>query len=869
MAEPFETTVPTVKVWKEEDIMKTTKINPLGGALMLCIPLLFHASGSTYSSEISVGQIFPTEQTSPTEQHFGLHADTSTTVGSVIKSNQDSLKSHPDSLEIYLKEITLSASFVNERSSPLRLRTITHSEIERKAIGATYPELMKDIPGIYATSESGSYGDAKINIRGFKQENISVLLNGIPISGLVTGNMFWNNWLGLADATYSIQVQKGIGASMLSDNSVGGTINIITNTTNQKPSFSTGIFYTDYGQRKSFFNLNTGQTRKGWAMSMMASYAWGSGYVEGSDVNSWAYMLNVSKKINDKHSLLLTVLGSPERHQQRSVRLSSAEIEKYGLKYSKNWGYMNGEPKNLSENFYHKPYLTLNHFYSPSARLEVSNTLYLSVGNGGGQWSESKGKRIIDFQKDGHIDWDAVVEANQTVSGVNGAGETLLQAGSAKNILSDYLAGHTQAGFKNNVSYSPGNGLNLQGGVHYQYYSTWEKEQITDLLGGEYWYEDYENKSLAGLAGRNPIKKAGDYIRTNNGKVINHATMYLTGNYKSGDWDIRGGASLMWSSYQRWDKYNYVDNPSSQASSVNSPATSALGYSLKGGALNRVSERSSIYLNAAAYSRLPYSDVFFSNGTNQLTSNVKNEKNILAELGYRYIHQRGSLELTAYYAYWKNKTVVSDPYKQLDNTTYRYMIQGLDALHYGLEFNADHNFTHWLNLSAYASFGNWKWKNDVSANIYDDYSGLLIDKVNVYSDGLPVGDAPQTQLSVLAEITIIKGVLLNADWRYNSRLYADFGPAERDNPDDRSPSYRLPDYNLVNIGLTWRKNWGVAGSAPGQFKTTFFLNINNLLNEQYIERGIDGTGHTLESFRGYWGFGINGNMGVRIELWPK
>ncbi|MDD2491557.1 MAG: TonB-dependent receptor plug domain-containing protein [Bacteroidales bacterium] len=80
-----------------------------------------------------------------------------------------------------LGEVVLTASFLNEKRSPLRLSTVNRSKIEKRSIGATYPELVKDIPGIYATSESGSYGDARINIRGFKQENISVMLNGIPI----------------------------------------------------------------------------------------------------------------------------------------------------------------------------------------------------------------------------------------------------------------------------------------------------------------------------------------------------------------------------------------------------------------------------------------------------------------------------------------------------------------------------------------------------------------------------------------------------------------------------------------------------------------------------------------------------------------
>jgi outer membrane receptor protein involved in Fe transport len=77
-------------------------------------------------------------------------------------------------------------------------------------------------------------------------------------------------------------------------------------------------------------------------------------------------------------------------------------------------------------------------------------------------------------------------------------------------------------------------------------------------------------------------------------------------------------------------------------------------------------------------------------------------------------------------------------------------------------------------------------------------------------------------------------------------------------------SFRLPDYSLVNFGLTWRNSWKLIGNDP--ISTTIYLNINNLFNEKYIERGKDGSGHTLESFRGYWGFGTNCNLGIRINL---
>ena len=118
---------------------------------------------------------------------------------------------------INLQEVTVSAHFVKANETPLNLSTITPADIRLHQTAPNYLEMFQGLPGVYATASTGSYGDATLNMRGFKQDNISILLNGIPIQGLTSGSMYWNNWMGLADATYSVQVQKGLGASMLAD----------------------------------------------------------------------------------------------------------------------------------------------------------------------------------------------------------------------------------------------------------------------------------------------------------------------------------------------------------------------------------------------------------------------------------------------------------------------------------------------------------------------------------------------------------------------------------------------------------------------------------------------------------------------------
>lgn len=769
-----------------------------------------------------------------------------------------------------LRRVTVSASFSSFKDSPLRLATIDSESLRARAATRTYPELLKGIPGVYATAETGSYGDAKFNIRGFGQENIAVLLNGIPISGLTSGNMFWNNWMGLADATYAIQLQKGVGASMLSDGSVGGSVNIMTLSSGEQLNVDAGMSASHFGTYKGYVSVCSGMLPKGWTISAMASYVGGKGYVEATDVSAFSYMLNVGKHFGRDHTLLFTALGSPERHDQRSQRLSWDEIRTYGRGYNKNWGNRDGKPYNISRNNYFKPYFTLQHIWDGD-RLSMKNSVYLSVGNGGGRWTETKGKPVLSFMSDGHIDWDAVVQANMATGTDIPAGvfSGVPQGNAATNILSDFMAGNTQAGAIASAEYKLDGRWTLGAGAHYQYYSTWEREQITDLLGADFWYEDYAGKSLAGLAGRDSYKKVGDYIRTDNGKVTHHGTLYLTSRYKSENLNANLGLSAFGSINRRWDEYNYAGQD------IWSGIAKGLGASVKGGLLWKLSYGHSIYANGGWYSRLPYPGVWFSSGNNEITENVRNEQNILGELGWRYAWDRGGVELTGYAAYWKNKSMMSDPYKQADAIgVTKYMVTGLDALHYGAEADVFYRPAGWVKLSAFASLGDWRWKNDVTAVIYDNYSENQVGTVGVYSDGLPVGGAPQTQVGASVSFDIPAGFSLAVDWSFNDRMYAEFDPVTRTSADDRSPAYRIPSYHLLAATLQWSGYLTGRGDVPGNSagavrdgcRLTVFVTGTNLLDTVYIERGKDGAGHDLASFRGYWGFGRNFSFGLRFSL---
>lgn len=746
-----------------------------------------------------------------------------------------------------LQEAISRASFAKMKNSPLRLSTITNESLKDRSWSRTYPELISGIPGLYATSESGSYGDAKLNIRGFSQENISVSLNGIPISGLTSGGMYWNNWMGLAGATEAIQVQKGAGSSMLTDCSVGGSVNIVTTTAGEKMSVEAGTDVSDFGTGKVHLQYSSGQLPHGWSILAMGSYVGGRGYVDCTDINSFAFMLNVNKTIGRFNTLIFNFLGSPEKHGQRSTRLSAEEVEKYGTRYSRDWGWRDGERFGLNYNNYFKPYFTLQHLLN-KGRLSMRSSLYVSIGDGGGRWRETTGKSLYSYTcEDGTIDWNTAV-ADNVLEETPGHGKR------ARNILSDYQAGHTQAGLIISGDIALRGGWKIGAGIHYQHYRTWEREFITDLLGADYWFEDYERNSLAGLAGRSPYKQAGDAIRTCNGKIINHGTVYLSTSWQSRKISAELGAAVFGSTNRRWDKYNYAGGD------IYSDVAAGAGASLKAGLLWKLTGAHNLYVNGGCYSRMPYSSTFFASGNNSVSKGINNEKNFLAEAGYRFLFGRGGLEVTGYFTWWKDRTLMSGKYRQQNEEDSRYMVNGLDALHCGIEAEGWWDITSFLKINAFASVANWRWKNDVEAIIYDEYSGLEAGRVNVYCDGLPVGGAPQDQAGASLEARLPAGFRLTADWKYNGRMYAEFDPATRTDPTDRNAPFRMPSYHLLGAGMHWQ------GKLFRKTGTEIFVRCSNILNSNYIERGKDGVAHDISTFTGYWGFGRNFNFGLRLTF---
>lgn len=753
-----------------------------------------------------------------------------------------------------LSEVNVTVNNARERFSPVSFSTISASQIETNLGDRPMPEIAQYTPGIYASRDGGGSGDATISIRGFQQENIAVLLNGVPINGAENGLVYWNNWIGLTEATSSIQIQRGIGASKVALNSVGGTINIVTKQSDQNQGATFSYQLTNYGNHKTTFGYRTGRSQNGWSLAFMGSRSKGDGYVDGTYVDAWAYYVDLQKTINTNHALQFTALGGPEKHGQRNLKMSQDEIDFYGIKHNKDWGSYNGQMNNASENFYHKPHLALNHYWQTSEDALLTTSAYFTPGWGGGKWQDSfqYGPGIFNFRNpSGQIDWDAINEynANNTSQYILDNGNTV--SGFSNLVQTHFLASHVWAGLMSFHDWQINPSTKLITGIHYKYFKSKLQQKVADLLGGQFYIDDF-SWSLAGVANREQVKMQGDVIRIDNGAILHNSSLYVQLEKSFGRLNTFIGGTISNARYQRYDPYNYpVDMYSDRVAKNGSDLKAGINYNLN--------DNHNLYVNGGFFSKTPYYKFVFGNFTNVPVAGIGNEKVSTAEIGYGYRRNGHALHVNAYSTLWKDVSFLSNEYIQLENNSQtRAMVNGLNALHNGLEIETSIELSKRITIGGLLSAGNWKWKNDVSAKLFNE-NNVVVDTVMVFADGLKVGGHPQFQAGLFTQIETKSNLRFKAEWQYFDKRYASFDPANRHDPNDRAQAYRLPSFQQMNLYMQIPIHFNKAEGLV-------FAGCYNLFDEIYILKGEDGSNHDIDTFRGFWSFGRTFSFGINVKI---
>jgi outer membrane receptor for ferrienterochelin and colicin len=760
-----------------------------------------------------------------------------------------------DSDALELEGVMVVSSFAKDRETPIALSTIKPEIIAEKLGSKEFPEILRSTPSVYVTKGGGGYGDSRINLRGFDSDNIGVLVNGVPVNDPEDGKIYWSNWAGLADVTRTIQVQRGMGASKLAISSVGGTINIITKNTDAEKGGSVYSGFGNDGYNKYTFNLSTGLMDNGWAVTISGGTSFGNGYIDGTDFKAYSYFANVSKVISPKHRISLQAFGAPQWHNQRGTqhKISTYKNENpdvpfsvNGKKFNSDYGYRNGKVYggNYGYNKYHKPQISLNHYWDIDETSMLSTVAYTSVGTGGGRvirgaqgyllrWNNAD-KPNGGITPDGLLDFDAAMDINK-------ASETGSQI-----IVSNGFNSHEWYGLLSTYNKSF-NSLKITAGVDARYFIGKHGREIVDLLGGEYYLDNTQNENRPATT----KLKVGDKIEWHNDGIVSWMGLFGQAEYVKENYSAFVSASFVSNNYRRKDYFNYTEG------NQLSDKVNFVPFSVKGGFNYNLHKNHNVFVNTGYFTRAPYNiDNIFLHYKNDINPDVKMEKVISGEIGYGFTSSIFKAKLNAYITNWQDKSLVKPFY--IDGNEIIANVPGLNALHKGVELEIQFNPVSALFITGMLSLGDWVWQKDVNFTVFEGQT-LEREGVDAYIKGLHVGNSAQHTAFLGIDYDVFKSIRIGANINYFGKHFADFDPTNRTSADNNKDSWRLPDATVVDFNVRWKFN-------IGNLDATLYGNIDNLFNKEYISDATDGSTHDRYTALVYYGFGRTWTAGVRINF---
>lgn len=796
--------------------------------------------------------------------------------------------------------VEVIADRARELETPVAFTTIDKKEIETSLGSRDIPLVLNTTPSVYATSGGGGAGDGRINVRGFDQRNIAVMINGVPVNDIEWGWVYWSNWDGVGDAAGSIQLQRGLSATTLTTPSIGGSMNLISEPTAQnfginfKQEFGSGSFL------KTSLSAASGLIDGKWAFNATIVKKTGDGVVDATWTDAWAYYFGAAYNLNDNNRIELYALGAPQRHGQRSYALNIATFDhdfaaglkdtedgwledplfaeaESGLKTNPNWNKVNSsyngkqywdgseheryDPDFIMEreNYYHKPQINLNWYSKLSDMMSLYTTAYYSGGVGGGsgtlgsfKWDYTLKQRIAN--------WDATIASNQAATDgiISESGAGGYKRG---GILRNSVNSQDQFGAiaKLAIKFSPN--VTAQIGVDWRTAQVYHYREVRDLLGASAIYSE-DNKFETGDV---RFKRLGDKIDYDFTNTVDWIGGFAQAEYTSDKITAFGMAGLNTKSYSYTN--HFVKGP--DGGELTAETDAFIGYQFKAGASYRLSKNFMAFANGGYVSSAPVFDNTINDVSGFVVEDPDNEIFTSIEGGIQYNKDNFNIGLTYYYTQW-NDRATTETYRPTPDTEGMILISGMDQLHRGFELDFSYKPIQLLQFDATVSLGNWEFTDDVSAN-YRDYSSGGEENVefNAYVKDLKVGDSPQRALTFTIGLFPVKGLSVFFTGHSYADHYAKWEPFDRTNKAEAGiQPWKIPAYSVFDLHANYVLPFDLTG-----VKFELFGHVFNVFDEVYVSDATDNSGfnaynvkqHKADDAEVYFGLPQYFNFGVRLS----
>ena len=767
-----------------------------------------------------------------------------------------------------------SVFLAKDRQTPVAVSTLTTSEIEERIGNLELPELLNSTPGVFATGGGGAFGDSRITLRGFQQENIAVLINGMPVNDMENGRVYWSNWAGLTDVVSAMQVQRGLGSSPLPISSVGGTINIVTKSTELSEGGKISVRTGNDNYLKTVVNYNTGKMDNGSALSLLFSRTAGDGYVNGTEFEAYSYFFGYGKESDDgKSNVQFIVTGAPQIHGHRYRSFyNQALLQQYkdfGRKYNYNYGTLDGESFNMRNNFYHKPIASVNWEYTPNDKTTLSTTLYASVGRGGGTGDIGRlygyqyfsgdlnynGRYALRNPLNGHVDFDKIYSSNsgQATTFYNGRTySNVVDAATGLYIVNDQdervngvkrngiirrasMNSHNWVGGLINLKKQATENFAYQIGADLRYYKGIHYRRVDNLLGADGYrdFDKYDRKSngaviteaiphndwgnLWNVFGSTDDDPKIDY---HNDGLVSWQGLFGQAEWVTDTYSVFVQGSVANQGFQRVDFFRYAPNDPMHKSEKKN----ILGGTIKAGANYNIDAKNNVYVNAGYYSKAPNFDAVFQDYDNYVTpdSDLTNEKVVGIEAGYGFRSSDLTMNLNVYRTSWKDR-FLSD-YVRINGVGGIANYTGVEQVHQGVEFDAKWRISPLVDLEGMLTLGNYEYGSDVTDSNVTNNSGQSIGSATLYLDGEKVGTTAHKTARLNLTVNPSDKFKFNLSLFHADDIFGTVNTEDFQDPEDTT--MKLPSYELFDFGSSYTLSIGG--------KDVYLrLNINNIFDEEY------------------------------------
>ncbi len=763
--------------------------------------------------------------------------------------------------------------------------TLSDDELNDDTSGAdNISGLLSASQDIFQRAAAFEFSQSFFRVRGLNTDNGTVLMNGIEMNKMFDGRPQWSNWGGLNDVLRGQELSMGLAPSSYTFGGLLGSTNINL----RASSYRAGGRITYSSSNRSYTNrlmatYASGLLDGGWSYAFSIGRRWGDeGFQDGTFYDANSFFASVEKKINDKHSLNVVGIYTPNRRGKSSPNTQEV-FDLKGTTYNEYWGWHDGEKRNSRVRRIAEPVLMLNHYWDISDKTTLNTNVAYQFGElgnsrldyaGGANPSPAyyqdlpsyfladtdgpdyAGAYLAEqsFRNGGQVDWNRIYDANLT-NNING--------NYAAYILYEDRSDDQQFSANTILESSLSDQVTLNAAVNYKRLKSHNFAEIMDMLGSNTGYLNVDSFDQVQFDLRNPnqVVSEGDTFRYNFNIDANVLSSFVQAQFKYNKVDFFLAGSYTATEYQREGLYQsetYADNSYGKGRKL-----SFTGLGAKGGFTYKFSGKHIFNVNAGYLTKAPTIRNTFTNSRenhaivgDQSGIDITEEKITSFDANYVFRSSTVKARLTGYYTQMQDANEVSfyfaDGISGVDQGTafVQEILQGIDKSHLGLEFGIEAQVTPTIKLTGVASVGQYTYDNNPNLVLTssDFVEGLNFGQANLENYRIAAG--PQQAASIGFEYRDPNYWWFGTTANFFADTYVDVSPLTRTQNfyldtdglpfSDYDPDLarellrqeRFDDYMVINA--VGGKSWKI-----GDYYVSLFVSLNNILNQKFKSGGFE------------------------------